>query len=277
MNTLLRNFSHTFRRFFTASVLNLLGLSIAFAACFVILTQVDYDYNYNKAYPAHDRIYRVEVNPGGEYGWEFWLARPFCELIGTASPHIQAFSITSLSNYPSDFEVDEHIYSELEFTGFGDYLEVFQPTMVCGTTASLNEPGQVLISASMAGRFFGTTDAIGKTLYAGHKSHNYPSVIGGVYQDMPENSQLGNCVFSSFRSDLNKDSWTNWNYTMYIRLDNPASLADVQQSVIENCKQKIPRDRISGTEDWENFIHFTPLDEVHYSTIGNKAPTSKAA
>lgn len=45
MNTLFRNFSHTFRRFFTASVLNLLGLSIAFAACFVILTQVDYDYN----------------------------------------------------------------------------------------------------------------------------------------------------------------------------------------------------------------------------------------
>lgn len=154
------NYEYTFQKFltyfpafFTASILNLLGLSIAFAACFVILTQVDYDYNYNKAYPAHDRIYRVEVNPGGEYGWEFWLARPFCELIGTASPHIQAFSITSLSNYPSDFEVDEHIYSELEFTGFGDYLEVFQPTMVCGTTASLNEPGQVLISASMARRF----------------------------------------------------------------------------------------------------------------------------
>lgn len=277
MNTLFRNFSHTFRRFFTASILNLLGLSIAFAACFVILTQVDYDYNYNKAYPAHDRIYRVEVNPGGEYGWQIWLARPFCELIGTASPHIQAFSITSLSNYPSDFEVNEHIYSELEFTGFGDYLEVFQPTMVCGTTASLNEPSQVLIPASMALRFFGTTDAIGKTLYADRKSRNHPLVIGGVYQDMPENSQLGNCVFSSFRSDLNKDSWTNWNYTMYIRLDNPASLADVQQSVIESSKQKIPRDRISGTEDWENFIHFTPLDEVHYSTIGNKAATSKAA
>lgn len=68
MNTLFRNFSHTFRRFFTASVLNLLGLSIAFAACFVILTQVDYDYNYNKAYPAHDRIYRVEMNAGGDYG-----------------------------------------------------------------------------------------------------------------------------------------------------------------------------------------------------------------
>lgn len=277
MNTLFRNFSHTFRRFFTASVLNLLGLSIAFAACFVILTQVDYDYNYNKAYPAHDRIYRVEVNAGGDYGWQIWLARPFCELVGASSPHIQAISVTSLSNYSSDFEVDEHIYSEPEFTGFGDYLEVFQPTMVCGTTASLNEPGQVLISASMARRFFGTTDAIGKTIYMDRKSRNQPLVIGGVYQDMPENSQLGNCVFSSFRSDLNKDSWANWNYTLYIRLDNPASLADVERSVIESCKQNIPRDRISGEEDWEDFIHFTPLDEVHYSTIGNKAATSKAA
>lgn len=39
----------------------------------------------------------------------------------------------------------------------------------------------------------------------------------------------------------------------------------------------MPKDWISGTEDWENFIHFTPLDEVHYSTIGDKAATSKAA
>ena len=249
MNTLLRNFSHTFRRFFTASVLNLLGLSIAFAACFVILTQVDYDYNYNKAYSAHDRIYRVEVDAGGDYGWQIWLARPFCELVGASSPHIQAISVTSLSNSLNDFEVDEHIYSEPWFTGFGDYLEVFQPTMVCGTTASLNEPNHALISTSMALRFFGTTDAIGKTIYVDRKSRNQSLVIGGVYQDMPENSQLGNCVFSSYSPNLNKDSWTNWNYALYIRLDNPASLADVRQSVIEACKRMIPKDRISGDED----------------------------
>ncbi len=184
-----------------------------------------------------------------------------------------------MSNSLNDFEVDEHIYSEPWFTGFGDYLEVFQPTMVCGTTASLNEPGHALISASMARRFFGTTDAIGKTIYVDRKSRNQPLVVGGVYQDMPENSQLGNCVFSSYSPNLNKDSWRNWNYTLYIRLDSPASLTDVERSVIESCKLNIPRDLNSGEgeEDWENFIHFTPLDEVHYSTVGNKAATSKAA
>ena len=149
--------------------------------------------------------------------------------------------------------------------------------MICGTTASLNEPGEVLIPASMARRFFGTTEVLGKSIYVDRKSLNQPLVIGGVYQDMPENSQLGNCIFSSYSPELNKDSWRNWSYTLYIRLDNPASLTDVQQSIIENCKQKMPKDWISGTEDWENFIHFTPLDEVHYSTIDDKAATSKAA
>ena len=107
MKTVIRNFSHTFRRFFTASILNLAGLSIAFTACFVILTQVDYDYNYNKCFPAHERIYRVEVNRGGEYDWQTWLARPFCELLGAASPHIQTFSIISLLSTTNDFEVND--------------------------------------------------------------------------------------------------------------------------------------------------------------------------
>lgn len=55
MKTLVRNFSHTFRRFFTASILNILGLSIAFASFFVIMTQVDYDYNFNKGYKDYEK------------------------------------------------------------------------------------------------------------------------------------------------------------------------------------------------------------------------------
>ena len=185
-----------------------------------------------------------------------------------------------LFRFISDFEVDEHIYSERWFTGFGDYLEVFQPAMVCGTTASLNEPNHALISASMALRFFGTTDAIGKTIYVGRKSRNQPLVIGGVYQDMPLNSQLGNCVFSCLRPDLNKDSWSNWNYVFYFRLDTPASLPDVRQSVIEAGKRMLPKEMFGSgdeLEDFDNFMRFTPLDEVHYSMVGNKAATSKAA
>ena len=95
MNTLARNFSHTFRRFFTASVLNIIGLAIAFASFFVIMTQVDYDLNFNKGYKDYQNIYRVEVYPNDDNGWQTWMARPLCELISSSSPHIQALTIVS--------------------------------------------------------------------------------------------------------------------------------------------------------------------------------------
>ena len=61
MKTIIRNFSHTFRRFLTASLLNIIGLSIAFASFFVIMTQVDYDYNFNKGYKDYDKILRNKI------------------------------------------------------------------------------------------------------------------------------------------------------------------------------------------------------------------------
>ena len=77
MNTLARNFSHTFRRFFTASVLNIIGLAIAFASFFVIMTQVDYDLNFNKGYKDYQNIYRVEVYPNDDNGWQTWTYHCF--------------------------------------------------------------------------------------------------------------------------------------------------------------------------------------------------------
>lgn len=70
MKTLFRNFSHTFRRFPTTSLMNLLGLGLAFASFFILMAQVDYDANFNKGIKGHEKIFRVEINPGEEYDWQ---------------------------------------------------------------------------------------------------------------------------------------------------------------------------------------------------------------
>ena len=112
MNTLARNFSHTFRRFFTASVLNIIGLAIAFASFFVIMTQVDYDLNFNKGYKDYQNIYRVEVYPNDDNGWQTWMARPLCELISSSSPHIQALTIVSSFSGEVEYEINGHSFRE---------------------------------------------------------------------------------------------------------------------------------------------------------------------
>ena len=56
---ILRNFLTTLRRFKMASGLNIVGLSIAFAAFVLILMQVSYENGFDKGYP--QQVYRVET------------------------------------------------------------------------------------------------------------------------------------------------------------------------------------------------------------------------
>ena len=61
MKTIIRNFTSIFRKFVTANLLNLLGLSLAFASFFVIMTQVIYDLGYNKSFAEHEKLFRLTM------------------------------------------------------------------------------------------------------------------------------------------------------------------------------------------------------------------------
>ena len=277
MNTLARNFSHTFRRFFTASVLNIIGLAIAFASFFVIMTQVDYDLNFNKGYKDYQNIYRLEIKPNEEWGWQLWTPRPIAELIGTASPHIQASAITGWVN-DNDYEVNGNLFNEPVMTGFGNFIKVFQPEMVAGSTDALEKKDNVLIPVSMAMRMFGSTDVVGKLLFRGKQSDNKPVTIGGVYKDFPENSQIGNYIFMPFDPDIDKNDWGNWNYTCYYRLDNPANVSEVEKLAFQKLMKIAPEELQEGLQeekDNADFFHLIPLSEVHFSKIGNKSASSR--
>ena len=64
MKTILRNLFYTLKRFRSASVLNLLGLSTAFAAFMLIMMKASYEYNFDTCYPDSDRL--VMLNFGEE-------------------------------------------------------------------------------------------------------------------------------------------------------------------------------------------------------------------
>jgi len=62
MKTILRNFVSVLRRFKMAMLLNVFGLSIAFAAFMVIMMQVNYDYTFDSCQPEADAIYRMDMD-----------------------------------------------------------------------------------------------------------------------------------------------------------------------------------------------------------------------
>ena len=70
MKTVLTNFIYTFRKFKVSSILNILGLTAAFAAFKVIDVQVYFEYSFEKDHPNFNRIFRVYVidEDNGESG-----------------------------------------------------------------------------------------------------------------------------------------------------------------------------------------------------------------
>ena len=49
------------RRFKTATALNLIGLTVAFAAFYLFMTQVLYNHSFNSELTGADRLYRFEL------------------------------------------------------------------------------------------------------------------------------------------------------------------------------------------------------------------------
>ena len=56
-----RHFFQVLKRFKGAGLLNIAGLSVAFAVFLAIVIQVNYEYSYNASFPKADHIYRLQV------------------------------------------------------------------------------------------------------------------------------------------------------------------------------------------------------------------------
>ena len=112
MKTIIRNFTSIFRKFVTANLLNLLGLSLAFASFFVIMTQVIYDLGYNKSFTEHEKLFRLTMELGeGMEDYGATLPRPLVEQLAAASPHVTGHAV--MQGWKN---IDQYMVGEQEFS-----------------------------------------------------------------------------------------------------------------------------------------------------------------
>ena len=88
-----RNMLYMARRFKTATVLNFIGLTVAFAACYLFMTQVTYNHSYNKGLTNYQQLYRVEVPGMAENSeWQSNVSRYIAEQL-TAMPQVETMAL----------------------------------------------------------------------------------------------------------------------------------------------------------------------------------------
>ena len=219
------------------------------------------------------KIFRIEINPNPDSGWQLWTPRPLCEQLQSASPYIKSISQVESYQPEDEYEVNGNLFKATTCTGFGNFLETFQPEMINGSADALNQPKTVLLSESTAKKFFGTTDVIGQTIFRGKQADNNAWTIGGVYKDYPENSQIRNWVMMPKEADTDKGNWKNWNYICYMRLESPSAAPEIEKLILQIFVKNFPE--LEQESDISQFIRLTPLVDAHFSTVGNKSASSR--
>ena len=170
------------------SFINIMGLTVGMAACFLIFLYIQFELSYDAFHTKADRIYRVvtdiktptEVINADGPSWaappnikdEFAEVESFVRIAGGENVLIRKGDIK--------FQEENSMWADSSF------FKVFDFKLLKGNPqTALKEPFSVVFSEKTAKKYFGEKDPIGQTLLI--TGEGLPAVVTGIMKDIPEN------------------------------------------------------------------------------------------
>lgn len=269
------------------SALNIMGLAIGIGTCLLITLYVLDELSFDKFNEKHNRIYRVNVDlkfGGAEQKFAVNCA-PLAFTMVKNYPQIE--NAVRFRNYgPSVVKKgNQNIKEEKVIFTDSTLFDVFTIPMLAGNpTKALTEPNSVVVSESIAKKYFGKTDVVGKQLLFDNKKLY---AITGVIKDIPENSHFHFDFFISLASDpySKEDNWLSFNFNTYLLLRAGADPKTIQAKLDEAIKkymwpqaQNIMHVSPGEFRQSGNYINLnlTPLTDIHLHSdrIAELSPNS---
>lgn len=177
------------------SITNLVGLTAGFSAFILISLFIRYELAWDQSNEKFDRICRIQrhmvnathVIPGTEISPHTRAIT--AQLIEGTFPEFEKVSV--VRNINSAFlSIDSEHQLRIEEGLHADtcFFDIFSYKMIEGNqTEALHQPYSIVLSETLARKFFNQEKALGQTLILDKK---YPLTVTGVYEDLPFNSSL---------------------------------------------------------------------------------------
>ena len=193
LSTHLKFFIRVFLKDKFFSVLNILGLALGIAVSIILLLILQHDLTYDTHYANHERIFRVggHLRATGVEIRGARSARELGEILKAEFPEVQAFTRANnwdhvLVKYEKNGE-EVAFYEEDVIRTDSTYFQVFNHKFIAGDERTcLNLINNVVVTESTARRYFGTEEALGKSLTIDGQLWN----VTGVIEDLPANTHL---------------------------------------------------------------------------------------
>lgn len=268
----MRNFNMAIRSLFKKGRNNgikILALAIGLAMGLVLIAKVCFERSYDNFYPDNDRIYLVMsgVNQDGKKDTWGQVSGAVAPGMKAEIPEVESATRYTRISSPNELILtpDQQYYTATMLLADTSFFDIFpRPILVGNPKDVLARPGYVMISRSLAEKMGGIGEVVGKT-FARDANRNAPQTIGGVFEDIPENSHLRYDVLGSLAS-MPEWSTTNWlgndRYIAYVKLvpgTDPEGLAPAIRSMQER-NQDMEAIKKAG---YDLFYTVSPLQDIH--------------
>lgn len=282
MKIAFRNFLTTLRRYKISSLLNVIGLTLAFTAFYVIMTQVWWELGYNRSLHEADRIYLVENEDWYEPGkWSSWLNRPVPERVIASTAGVEVggcmwggfgSGTCWTSNEPS-FGYNK--FSASCGSVSLPFLDVFAFRSVEGDVHDLGKPKSVIVSREAAERM---RVGVGSLIWVDTDEPQPDGAmeVVAVFEDFPDNSLLGECEVVKNLGETNLYTTSEWSFNYFVKFRpgaDPDEFARQWTNVNQEMQREAAEKRVAAgdaaDDDDESGIYgvrLSPVSELYFES-----------
>jgi len=221
------------------AAINVAGLALGLACCLLIARFVAHETSYDSFNTNVETLHRVtqtETEAGGTSETQAHTPYALGPTLEAQLPEVTGYArtlstgaggvavIASSANPDQVFEERNVLYADASF------LDLFTYPLVEGNAGNaLSEPGTILLSESVAQKYFGDASAMGQTLKVnGAVGGDYR--VAGVFTDVPATSHLQFDILAPLvdvlaRGQYQEDTGWDWyNFFTYVQIEESASL-----------------------------------------------------
>ncbi len=243
---------------------------------------VFYEKGFDRVFPDNKNIYRVTTDIYN--GSQLSLSIPECErgvssYIQEKYPSVVASGFLARTNNPQ-YKIGEEIFSSNRiYHASQGFPDVFSIRLLQGNKAEiLTKPYTAIISESMAKKYFGSVNPVGKMLF---KYPSFEYTIEGVFEDIPAQAHFGAEVLLSFHDDMllpppAKAQWGETGFYTYLKLDKNADVAQIEKGI--NTLVAESQSSYFEKNNVQHKYHLQPLNDIHlHSELKDELQTNSRA
>ena len=272
------------------SLLNIAGLAIGIACSILIFQYVAYERGFDSFPKNANQIVRLRLDSyqQGKLSWKSATVYPaFGPTMKRDFPEVEDFcrlhdADLLLSNDERDVKFTENkgYYADQSF------LKMFNVQLVKGNPATaLNGPDKLLLSETLAKKYFGNEEPMGKHLVQRDPSYTRTFEITGIFREFPSNSHLivnhiaSYATLQSIANNIWHDttnatetSWGWYDFYTYLQLRQGIDREKFVSKFHAFCNRYINSSDWAKTNHVVAEIHILPLRDIHlYSNYNQEA------